>query len=131
MRAVPPSYEQLVANFDWSLAERELDYRPGDPINIGWMCSDRISRLGLGNKFALLWEDYQGNKKPFTYDDLRILSNTIAQFLCQLGIRPTALENPNLTEKERQALLKSRDELSRSIKDHQTLGHKGSPCFEE
>ncbi|HYA24057.1 MAG TPA: hypothetical protein VEF05_07840 [Terriglobales bacterium] len=43
----------------------------------------------------------------------------------------TALENPNLTEKERQALLKTRDELSHSIKDHQTFGHKGSPCFEE
>jgi hypothetical protein len=43
----------------------------------------------------------------------------------------TALENPNLTEKERQALLKTRDELSRSIKDHQTFGHKGGPCFEE
>lgn len=43
----------------------------------------------------------------------------------------TALENPNLTEKERQALLKTRDELSRCIKDHQTFGHKGGPCFEE
>lgn len=43
----------------------------------------------------------------------------------------TALENPNLTERERQALLKTRDELSRSIKDHQTFGHTGGPCFEE
>jgi hypothetical protein len=43
----------------------------------------------------------------------------------------TALENPNLTEKARQALLKTRDELSRSIRDHQTFGHKGGPCFEE
>jgi hypothetical protein len=43
----------------------------------------------------------------------------------------TALENPNLTENARQALLKTRDELTRSIKDHQTFGHKGSPCFEE
>jgi hypothetical protein len=43
----------------------------------------------------------------------------------------TALENPNLTEKARQTLLKTRDELSRSIKDHQTFGHKGGPCFEE
>lgn len=43
----------------------------------------------------------------------------------------TALENPSLTEKEKQALLKIRDELSRSIKDHQTFGHKGGPCFEE
>jgi hypothetical protein len=43
----------------------------------------------------------------------------------------TALENPNLTEKARQALLKTRDELSRTIRDHQTFGHKGGPCFEE
>ena len=43
----------------------------------------------------------------------------------------TALEDPNLTEKERQAFLKTRDELSRSIKDHQMFGHKGRPCFEE
>ena len=87
MSAVPPSYE-LVASLDWNLAEKELGYRPGDPINIGWMCSDRICQLGLGNKVALLWEDYQGNKKRFTYDDLRILSNTITQFLRELGIRP-------------------------------------------
>jgi hypothetical protein len=43
----------------------------------------------------------------------------------------TALEDPNLTEKERRALSKTRDELSRSITDHQMSGHKGGPCFEE
>ena len=84
----PPSYEELSANFDWSAAERELGYRPGDPINIGWMCSDRLCRLGLANKLALHWEDYQGNQKRFTFDDLRVLSNTIAHFLGELGIQP-------------------------------------------
>jgi hypothetical protein len=39
-------YEQLTANFNWSVAERQLGYRPGEPINIGWMCSDRICQLG-------------------------------------------------------------------------------------
>jgi len=43
----------------------------------------------------------------------------------------TALEDPKLTELERQGLLKTRDELSRSITDHQMFGHKGGPCFEE
>lgn len=43
----------------------------------------------------------------------------------------TALENPNLKDEERIALLKARDDMSRTIKDHQTFGHKGSPCFEE
>ncbi len=82
------SYQDLTANFDWSIAERELDYRPGAPLNIGWMCSDRICRLGQADKLALIWEDYQGNQKRFTYDDVRVLSNTVARFICSLGIAP-------------------------------------------
>ena len=87
MRA-PASCEDVTSNVSWDAAERELDYRPGDPINIGWMCSDRLCQLGLANKFALIWEDYQGNEKRFSYNDLRILSNTIAHFLSGLGIQP-------------------------------------------
>ncbi len=83
-----PAYQEVTANFDWSIAERELGYEPGGPINIGAMCSDRLCDLGLANKVALLWEDYQGNAKRFTYDDIRVLSNTIARFLCDLGIQP-------------------------------------------
>ena len=69
------SYEELTANFDWSIAERELGYRPGEAINIGWMCSDRICHLGMADKVALYWEDYQGNHQQFTFDDLRVLSD--------------------------------------------------------
>jgi acetyl-CoA synthetase len=83
-----PSYEELCANFDWSISERELGYKPGDVINIGWMCSDRICRLGLAEKPALLWEDFQGTRRRFTYNDVRILSNAIARFLVGLGIQP-------------------------------------------
>jgi hypothetical protein len=43
----------------------------------------------------------------------------------------TALENPNLTERDRLALEKARDEISRTITDHQTFGHSGGRCFEE
>jgi len=82
------SYEELAANFDWSIAERELGYIPGDLINIGWMCSDRICHLGRADKVALYWEDFQGNRQRFTFDELRVLSNTVAQFLCELGIAP-------------------------------------------
>ncbi len=84
----PPSYEELVSGFNWSLAERELGYEPGQPLNIGWMCSDRICRLGQADKLALIWEDYLGNEKRFTFDNLRILSNSIAAFLVELGIKP-------------------------------------------
>jgi hypothetical protein len=42
-----------------------------------------------------------------------------------------ALENPNLTAEERLLLQNARAQLSRTIKDHQTFGHKGGACFEE
>jgi len=43
----------------------------------------------------------------------------------------TALEDPNLTAEERLTLQRARDQMSRTIKDHQTSGHRGGPCFEE
>ncbi|MGV8039833.1 MAG: acetate--CoA ligase [Thermoanaerobaculaceae bacterium] len=82
------SYEERLQGFDWSISERELGYSPGGLINIGWYCSDRICDLGLGQKYALLWEDAQGTEKKYTYDDLRRCSNTIASFLQGLGIQP-------------------------------------------
>lgn len=90
----PAAYQELsgsvgqepATKFDWSTAETQLGYKSGGPINIGVLCSDRICDLGLGKKPALLWEDYQGNEKQFTYDDIRILSNTIAHFLSRLEI---------------------------------------------
>ena len=82
------SYEERRANFDWSISERELEYTPGGPINIGWYCSDRICDKGFGSKVALYWENAQGTEKTFTYDDVRVHSNTVAQFLVRLGLQP-------------------------------------------
>lgn len=42
-----------------------------------------------------------------------------------------ALENPNLTEQERQDLREAYARMSRAISDHQRFGHDGRPCFEE
>ena len=83
------SYEELLTGFDWSIAESELGYQKGDPINIGAMCSDRQCQRGLGKKLALIWEDHQGNQKRYTYSDLRDLSNSIASFIVGLGIQPS------------------------------------------
>ncbi len=83
-----PLYQQLSEDYTWTLAERELGYEKGDLLNIGWMCSDRICETGRREKMALLWEDHLGNEKKYTFDDLRVLSNTVAQFLCDLKIEP-------------------------------------------
>lgn len=81
------SYEERVKGFDWRIAEQELGYRDGDIINIGWYCSDRICERGKGEKTALLWEGFGGQKKSFTYNDVRLASNTIGAFLRHCGIR--------------------------------------------
>ncbi|HWO57113.1 MAG TPA: acetate--CoA ligase [bacterium] len=81
------SYAERAANFDWSIAERELDYTPGGTINIGWYCTDRICQKGKGQKTALIWEDSSGRQKRYTYHELRRASNTMAAHLRSLGIR--------------------------------------------
>lgn len=82
------SYEERVKNFDWGIAEKELDYQAGNVINIGWYCSDRICRMGKADKTALIWEGLGGVEKRYTYNEVRLNSNTIGHFLRTLGILP-------------------------------------------
>ena len=82
------SYDERVKNFDWSIAEKELGYKPGDVINIGWYCSDRICQMGKAGKMGLIWEGSTGIEKRYTYNDIRLETNTIGQFLRDLGIKP-------------------------------------------
>jgi len=82
------SYEQRIKDFDWSIAEKELGYFSGKSINIGWYCTDRICALGKAAKPALIWEGFGGKEKTYTYNELRIASNTIGTFLRNLGILP-------------------------------------------
>ena len=82
------SYDERIKNFDWSISEKELDYQPGNVINIGWYCSDRICKLGKADKLALIWEGSTGLEKRYTYNELRLTSNAVGQFLRDLGIKP-------------------------------------------
>ncbi len=82
------SYDKRLKDFDWSLSEKELGYKSGDNINIGWYCSDRICEIGQASKKALIWEDHKGASETFTFDDLRVLSNTFAKYLVDLKIKP-------------------------------------------
>lgn len=81
------SYEERLKNFDWSISEKELDYKDGNVINIGWYCSDRICNMGKADKTALLWEGLGGVEKSYTFNDIRLRSNTVATFLKDLGLK--------------------------------------------
>jgi len=62
------SYEERLKDFSWSVAEKELGYKQGDTINIGWYCSDRICLMGKAEKIALIYESYGGVKRKYTFN---------------------------------------------------------------
>lgn len=80
------NYDERLKDFKWEISEKELGYKKGDAINIGEYCSDRICRLGKGEKLALIWEGHTGEIKKYTFDRMRVLTNTIAHFLKDKGI---------------------------------------------
>jgi acetyl-CoA synthetase len=80
------SYEQRIKNFDWSIAAKELEYKEDDVINIGWYCSDRICLKGSAGKIALYYKGFGGAEKKFSFNDVRLASNTIGSFLRKTGL---------------------------------------------
>jgi len=81
-------YDEEIKTFSWDISKKELGYKDGDVINIGEYCTDRICRMGKGEKLALIWEGHTGEEKRYTFNDMRQLTNTIAKFLTGLGIKP-------------------------------------------
>lgn len=82
------SYEERLQGFHWGIAKEVLAWEEGEPLNIGAICSDRICARGHGAKTALIWEGFGGRRKTYSFDDLRVYSNGIAEFLVNQGIRP-------------------------------------------
>ena len=81
------SYEKRLKDFDWSLSERELGYKKGDVLNIGWYCTDHICQMGQGQKMALILEGQGGKDKRYTFNDIRLATNTLGAFLRRLGLQ--------------------------------------------
>ena len=82
------SYESRVRDFCWSIAEEELGIAGKNQVNIGYLCTDRNCRRGLGGKTAMYWENSNGQTKTYTFDQLRLATNTYAQLLKDLGVKP-------------------------------------------
>jgi len=81
------TYDDVAKDFNWSVSEKELGYKEGDVLNIGWYCSDRICQQGKADKLALIWENSAGIEKKYTYNEVRLASNTIGFYLKRLGIK--------------------------------------------
>lgn len=82
------SYDERLLGFNWNIAKEVLDWKDGELLNIGAICSDRVCERGLGSRTALIWEGFGDRKAAYTFDDLRIYSNGFARFLQDTGIEP-------------------------------------------
>lgn len=82
------SYKERVKDFSWDMAREVLDWKEGELLNIGAMCSDRICSRGMGDKPALIWEGFGDRSGKYTFRDLKDYSNGFARFLKELGIEP-------------------------------------------
>jgi len=82
------SYEERLKGFDWGLAREVLGWKQGEVLNIGAICSDRVCERGKADKPALIWENYSGERRSYTFAELAAHSNAVARYLVALGLRP-------------------------------------------
>ncbi|MCX7003096.1 MAG: AMP-binding protein [bacterium] len=75
-------------SFDWAAARADLAIPLDGQHNIGWHCADRVCLLGKAQHPALIWQDFHGDERTFTFDQLRTGSNTMAALLARLGVQP-------------------------------------------
>jgi len=81
------SYDDRYKSFDWGISDAELEFGKNGMFNIGHYCTDRICEKGMADKTALIWQGFSGEIKVFTYNDIRVYSNTFAKFLSDTGIK--------------------------------------------
>jgi acetyl-CoA synthetase len=79
-------YERARAEFSWEQARRHLDGLPGGGLNVAHEAVDRHAGAQRGHRLALRWISRTGERRDFTYDDLRDATNRFANVLRQLGI---------------------------------------------
>jgi acetyl-CoA synthetase len=85
--ARPRDYAKERAEFDWSRAERELDFLPGGRgLNIAYEAVDRHARGARAGRVALRCLPAEGEPRVLSYAALREATSRFASGLARLGI---------------------------------------------
>ena len=80
-------YDAARAGFSWATARRRLDGLPnGAGLNIAHEAVDRHAAGPLAGHTALTWIGRSGQRRAFSYEDLRAETSRFANVLRQLGI---------------------------------------------
>ena len=85
-----PDYAQAAASLGWETFRSWLDYLPNGALNIAHEAVDRHVAHGHGSREALRWLGRTGERRSFTYADLKRESDRFAAILVGLGCRKGA-----------------------------------------
>lgn len=81
------NYDDTYQKFSWEQASKELvDYFPDGTLNIAYNCVDRHAASSRKDKAALLFEGANGDKKSYSFTDLKVLTDKFAQVLTGNGV---------------------------------------------
>lgn len=80
-------YNEAYRSFNWNLAKKELAWFDGTKINAAYNAVDRHTQTWRKNKVALYWEDEDGTARQYTFEQLSLLSNKIANILKDFGVQ--------------------------------------------
>ena len=79
-------YGAARAEFSWQAARAQLDGLPGGGLNIAHEAVDRHAAGARGERVALRWLGREGERRDFTYIQLRAATNRFASVLARLGV---------------------------------------------
>jgi len=87
--AVKPNltdYEQEYKNFNWEEVAKQFEGLPSGGLNIAHEAIDRHANGPLSEKTALLWLGENGERRTYTFADMKKESARFANVLNSLGI---------------------------------------------
>ncbi len=79
-------YEALRERFSWDDAARRFEGLPGGGLNIAHEAIDRHANGALKDKTALVWYGIGGERKSYTFGEMKQYSNRFANVLKSLGV---------------------------------------------
>ncbi|MCH8813796.1 MAG: acetate--CoA ligase [Chloroflexi bacterium] len=71
----------------WEGIKGELDWLPGQRINMAYECLDRHLKTDRRDKIAMLWEGKDGEEETYTFAEMVAQANKVANGLRSLGVQ--------------------------------------------
>jgi acetyl-CoA synthetase len=81
-----PDYDAARRELDWDTFRSWLDYLPGGGLNIAYEAIDRHVVHGKGDREALRWLGKSGERKSYSYAELKTETDRFARLLANLGL---------------------------------------------